>query len=495
MSGSINSALYTAMSSLNLSQQLADVIAGNIANASTPGYVDQSLPQLEQVSGSLGTGVMAGPLQQMSNEAATNAANQTAGSQAYSQAMVNGLTSYTQALGQPSDSTSLPSELSAFNTALTSLSASPGSSSLQTGAVTAAQNLVGTFNSLSSAISGAREQADENIEAGVTTVNQTLIQLAQNQSAMQQAAAQGEPTASYLDTQGQLLSTLSQQVPIDVYQQTNSGIVVTTDGGTTLFDGTVHQLSFTPTANIPADMQETANPSQGFIGGLSAVTVGGEPIAISQNGSIAANLQLRDVTLPGFEQQLDQVASNTVVAFQQADPTVGSGQTGIFTDNGAAVESGEDATPIAGMAANIALNASVDPSQGGEAWRIQAGAQATTQGETGDNTTVLAFISALNQTQSYNTTSGLPGSMTLTDATSQVAGLQQSTLTNWTSVNTSRTTQAQAAQTALSNATGVNIDNEMQKLLVVQETYAATTQVIQAASSMLNQLIQAAGPY
>ena len=492
MSGSIESALYTAMSSLNLQQQQSDVIAGNIANASTPGYVDQTLPQLEQATAGAGTGVMAGPLQRMSDEAAANAANQTASAQAYSQAMVNGLTSYTQVLGQPSDSTSLPSELSAFNTALTSLSASPGSSALQSGAVTAAQNLVGTFNSLSSAISSAREQADSNIESGVTTVNQTLQQLAQNQTAMQQAAADGEPTASYLDTQGQLLSTLSQQVPIDVYQQSNNGIVVTTDGGTTLFDGTVHQLSFTPTSNIPANMQGTGDPSQGTIGGLSAVTVGGQPIEISQNGSIAANLQLRDVTLPGFEQQIDQVASNTIVAFQQADPTVGAGETGIFTDNGAAVDP-SDGAQLTGMAANIALNASVDPSQGGRAWRIQAGAQATTQGATGSNSTVLSFISALTQTQSYDTTSGLPGSMTLTDATAQVAGLQQSTLSNWTSVNTSRTSQAQAAQTALSNATGVNIDNEMQKLLVVQETYAATTQVIQAASSMLYQLIQAVG--
>jgi flagellar hook-associated protein 1 FlgK len=116
------------------------------------------------------------------------------------------------------------------------------------------------------------------------------------------------------------------------------------------------------------------------------------------------------------------------------------------------------------------------------------GAQATTQGTTGNNSTVLAFIQGLNQTQSYDTSTGLPGSMTLTDATSEVTGLQQSTLTNWTATNTSATQQAQAAQTALSNATGVNIDDEMQKLLVVQESYAATTQVIQAAAKMMDEL-------
>ena len=484
---SIDAALYTAMSSLDMQQQQADVISSNIANASTPGYADRTLPQLEEVAGGNASGVMAAPLQRLSNEVATNTANQTAGAQAYSQTMVNGLTSYTQVLGQPSDTTSLPSQLSAFNSALTSLSASPDEAALQTGAVTAAQNLVSTFNTLSASVESAREQADQNIEAGVTTVNQTLNQLAQNEAGLQQAAASGESTASFQDTQSQLLSTLSQQLPIKVYQESNNGLIVTTDGGTTLLDGSADQLSFTPTQTIPANMQQTADPSAGMIGGLSAVTVGGQPIAISQNGSIAANLQLRDVTLPAFNQQLDQLAGNTIVAFQQADPTVGSGQTGIFTDNGASVDPNNPAQ-IPGLAANISLNASVDPSQGGEAWRMLDGAQATTQGTTSNNSSVLAFVQGLNQTQSYDTSTGLPGSMTLTDATSEVTGLQQSTLTNWTATNTSATQQAQAAQTALSNATGVNIDDEMQKLLVVQESYAATTQVIQAAAKMMDEL-------
>jgi flagellar hook-associated protein 1 FlgK len=484
---SIDAALYTAMSSLDLQQQQADVISSNIANASTPGYADRTLPQLEAVAGGDASGVMAAPLQRLSNAVATDTANQTAGAQAYSQTMVNGLTSYTQVLGQPSDTTSLPAQLSALNTALTSLSASPDEPALQTGAVTAAQNLVGTFNTLSASVASAREQADQNIAVGVTTVNQTLDQLAQNEAGLQQASASGESTAAFQDTQNQLLSTLSQQLPIKVYQESNDGLIVTTDGGTTLLDGSVDHLSFTPTATIPANMQQTGDPATGMIGGLSGVTVNGQPIAVSQNGSIAANLQLRDVTLPAFNQQLDQLAGNTIVAFQQADPTVGSGQTGIFTANGAAVNQ-NDPAQIPGLAASISLNASVDPTQGGEAWRMLDGAQATTQGSTSSNSTVLAFIQGLNQAQSYDTSSGLPGSMTLTAATSEVTGLQQSTLTNWTATNTSATQQAQSAQTALTNATGVNIDDEMQKLLIVQQSYAATTEVIQAAAKMMDEL-------
>jgi flagellar hook-associated protein 1 len=118
------------------------------------------------------------------------------------------------------------------------------------------------------------------------------------------------------------------------------------------------------------------------------------------------------------------------------------------------------------------------------------GAQETTEGATGDNTTVLAFVQATNTSQTYDTTTGIPASMTLTGASSQIAGLQQAALTTWTSNNTSRTQQAQAAQTALSNATGVNVDDELQRLLTVQASYEATTQVIQAAAKMLDELNQ-----
>jgi flagellar hook-associated protein 1 len=487
---SIQAALNTAMSSLDMQQQQANVIASNIANASTPGYVTQSLPQLEFVSNGESAGVMGGVMQRLGDETAEATANQATAQQSYSQALVTSLTNYTQVLGQPTDSSSLPEQMSAFNQALTSLSASPSDASLQSGAVTAAQSLASTFNNLSAAVTSGREQADQTIGSDVTTVNQTLDQLAQNETELQTAAASGQSTASYLDTQDQLVSTLSQYVPVTVHQSGNNGIILSTDQGTTLYDGTVHPLSFTATPNIPSQLQETGDAANGYIGGLSAVTVDGQPIATSQSGDIAAQLQLRDVTLPAIGQQLDQLAGNTITAFQQADPTVSGGETGIFTNAGAAVTAG-DAAEIPGLAANITVNASVDPAQGGQVSNIVNGAQATSgDSDSGDNSTVLAFIQAMNTDQNYNTSTGIQGSMTLTNAVSQIAGQQQDMLNTWTTNNTSRTTQAQATQTALSNATGVNVDDELQRLITVQATYAATTQVLQTASKMLDDLTQ-----
>jgi flagellar hook-associated protein 1 FlgK len=475
---SIQGAIDSALTSLQALSQQTSLISNNIANASTTGYEQQDVQLIAQISGGMGSGVMASAVQRLSDQAGADAANQTNAAQAYSEQMVNLLTQYTNVVGQPTDSTSLPSMLESFNAALTSLSASPGNATAQSQAVTAASNLTSTLNGLEGAVATARQQADSGIDAGVKDANSILGQIAQNASQLQAATAQGQPTASYLNTRDQLLSQLSTDLPIHVLNTGANGIVVTTDGGTTLWDGQVHALSFTATPNLSATTDLTGNAA-------TQVTVDGKPIATSQSGSIAANLQARDVVLPQIAGQLDQFAGNLVTAFQSADPTVGAGQTGLFVDTRTQPVSGD-----AGLAGAIAINPLVDPTQGGQAWRIQSGVQATSQGNTGDTTVLQDFTGALQQTQPY-ASQGLSGSMSLTDAASQIAGLQQSTLTNWTSVNTARTTSAQAAQTALSNATGVNVDDQMQKLLVVQQSYSASAQVIQVASTMMTSLLTA----
>jgi flagellar hook-associated protein 1 FlgK len=474
---SIQGAMLIAASSLDMSQQQSDLIANNVANASTPGYVERELPQSELVAGGVGMGVVAGIVQRLGDAVAADAANQATGAQAYSQQMVNVLGSYVQNVGQPADSGSLPSVLSAFQQALTTLSSTPDSTTAQAQTVAAAQNVTSTFQSLDTAIAGAREQADQGIASDVTSVNETLDQFAQNEAQLQQAAARGDSTAPFEDTRANLLANLSQNLPIKVFQSDNNAVIVTTDQGTTLWDGSEHKLAFDASPSIGAS--QTA--------GLSPVTVDGAPIQMSQTGSIAADLQLRDGTLAGFANQLDQMAGNLITAFQQSDPSVAAGQTGVFTVAGAALDP-TDPSAIPGLAGKIQVNASLDPTQGGQYWRIRDGAQATAQGPSGNNSTVLGFVNALQQPQSYDTTTGLPGSMTLSNAASQIAGVQQVALSTWTDNNTTRTQQMQAAQSTLSNATGVNVDDEMQRLLLVQHTYEASAQVLQAAAKMLDAL-------
>ncbi len=50
---------------------------------------------------------------------------------------------------------------------------------------------------------------------------------------------------------------------------------------------------------------------------------------------------------------------------------------------------------------------------------------------------------------------------------------------------------ASRAEDAISNATGVNIDTEMQSLLDLEHSYQASARIISAVDAMLNELLEA----
>lgn len=489
----IQGAFFNALTSLNAQQAEINNISNNVGNANNAGYSNQILNETALVFNGVGQGVATGVIQRAANASLTGAANQANGAQAYSQQMTDGLKTYSQAITQSSgastddvDATTtniLSSSMANFQSALTALSGSAGDATAQNSAVSAASDLVNSFHDMDSAISSARETADSNIADGVNAVNTALNALKTNDAAIKKAMSLGQSTASLQDTRDQLVASISQYVPVKALDNHGSTVLVT-DGGTTLFDGgVVHALQFSPTASIPDEMRVTGDPAAGTTGGLSQVTVDNQPIAMSQSGSIAANLQLRDVTLPQFSDQMDELAGNVISQFQSTDPTVtASNPTGLFTVSGSARTS---STTTPGLAREITLNSSVDPDAGGSTWRIQAGANATSQGQASDSTVINGFLAGMTSAQTYSPASGLSATNMVT-ASSQIAGSQQSTYATWSTRNDSRTAQAQDAQTALTNATGVNVDDQMQRLLLVQQTYAASSQVIQAAAQMLS---------
>ena len=60
-----------------------------------------------------------------------------------------------------------------------------------------------------------------------------------------------------------------------------------------------------------------------------------------------------------------------------------------------------------------------------------------------------------------------------------------------TNKSTFQNTLVSNASTALSNATGVNLDNEMSKMLDLERSYDASSKLIQTIDSMFTSLFQA----
>lgn len=496
---SIQAALSSALSSLAAEQRQSAILANNIANANTPGYVRRELPRSERLVAGSGIGVSTGATTRAADTALAAASRAADASEAYALRMQTSLEAYNSAIGQPADARSLSSRLGAFREAMTTLSSAPDNAVAQSQALAAAQDLVGTLHDLDGAVSEARSNADLDIAKDVDAVNTALDSLAEVDRQMAQASARGASTAEYEDRRDTLLADLGAKLPVRVYDNGPGQLVLMTEGGTTIYDSTtVHRLSFTQSPAIPA---EARYPAQ-----LSGITVEGQALRLSDSGSIAASLKLRDETLPQFSDMLDQVAGRLVDAFQEADPTLGGtpGGTpprefGLFTRDGlAGWDPGDpDAVPpragsaVLGLAREIAINPKADPEQGGgELWRLRTGMGAAGEGLATDNSVILGALDAIDADRAYTKSSGLPGTMTLSEAAAQSVGLMQGARATWTDRAETRSSLALEARQDLTNKTAVNVDEELQRLLLVQQTYSASVQVIKAVGSMLDELTQ-----
>lgn len=493
---SLQAALSTALTSLAAEQRASAVIANNVANAQTPGYVRRDLPRSESLVGSSGQGVATGVTQRAADTVLAAASRTADGAEAFADRMRALLEGYNSVIGQPADERSLSSRLGAFQEAMTALSVTPENAVAQGQALSAAQDLVDSFRDMDAAISKARTDADLGVATDVDAVNTALQNLKEVDRQLAQASARGASTAEYEDKRDTILATIATKLPIRIYDNGPGKLLVTTDGGNTLYDsGNVHQLSFIHTPGIASDIRR--NGTAPYTDGLSDITVDGMKLRVSDSGSIAANLKIRDEVMPKFADMLDQVAGHLAEAFQQADPSRSGMQAGLFTrdDSGHGVGSADfdPAAPFTGMARTIAINPQVDPDQGGKLWRMRDGMQAGTEGNAADNSIILGWLDAMETSRSYPASTGLPGSMGLSQAAAQSVGLMQGERATWTDRASTRSSIALQARQDLINKTAVNVDEELQRLLMVQQTYSASVQVIQAATKMLDQLTSLGG--
>ena len=102
------------------------------------------------------------------------------------------------------------------------------------------------------------------------------------------------------------------------------------------------------------------------------------------------------------------------------------------------------------------------------------------------------LIGEISATQTFDPSAGLGSSSSLTDyANASVSWLQAANqqASDSSSYQSALVTQATSA---LSNATGVNLDTEMTNMLNLENSYASTAKLLTTVTSMFSALLQAA---
>jgi flagellar hook-associated protein 1 FlgK len=478
----ISSALSNAMTGLRAAGRTSEVISANIANAMTPGY---GVRNLSLSSSQLGGVSIDGVYRRvdpslladmrLADASFKNATDRT-----------RFISDFEQLLGTPDEANSLAARFNSFESALVSATSRPDAPERLQIVVDAARDISTMIAEASDGVQDARSEADRQIQLQVDLLNNSLQNVKElNSQITRVLATGGDPSALY-DNRQAIVDEISGIVPIRQVPRENGQVALYSTGGAILLDGGVADISFTAVNQV--------TPYMTLAGGtLSGLSVNGYPVRTDSGrgalsgGSLAAQFEIRDELGVAAQSQLDAFARDLIERFQDpsVDPSLAPGDPGLFTDAGIAF----DPLNEVGISSRLTLNALADPRQGGEAWRIRDGLNAVTPGDVGEARLVQALSDTL-------TNGRIPASGDF--------GVGAFSATNLVSTLTSQIGadrfQAEKQLSFASSqfdelkqqilADGVDSDEELQRLLIVEQTYAANVKMIEAADQMMQTLLR-----
>ena len=468
---SLNIALQYAVSGLTATQAQLQVLSGNIANAQTPGYSRETLPQISNATNAGGAGVTTGDIQRATDRILQAAVLQ----QTSTSSAATTLDSYSQQiqtlLGQIGSGNTVGDAFNNFASALQTLATTPQDPMAQLGAVNAGQLLTQKLNSQSSGIQALRQSADSQIAADVGTLNSALDTVGQLNGQISQLQALGQSTATLQDQRDQAVAQVAQLIGIRTYARPDGTVELLTTQGKTLVDAAnVRHFSFTQAGTVTAGTP------------LSGLTIGGMDVtAETTTGEIGGLLQMRDTDLPALTAQLNQFTNNLFAQTSSANLQTANSGLGATNDANhffAAVN-------IAGgvdNSATIQINPDLvtDPSL----LNTNAGAPDPSISQT---------LSANVQSPTSFAAAGGLGAITtkLGSYVAQIIGAAATSAAAASSTSTDQSSLLTQMQSQYSSETGVNLDSELSTLIVYQNAYSASARVISTIQSMYDALMNA----
>jgi len=476
-------ALNTALTGLQVAQQLLDVASQNMANVQTAGYTEKSLPLSSVVIGKT-VSVQTGLVSRTVNANLQHDYWNSVSVSNYYDTQSSYLTNLQQISGKPSDANSMASVMTTLANDFTQLSANPASSIAQQQVVLDAQNFAKSLNKYSDYVQQLRNNAQNDIAGSVQTISNALTQIAQLNQQIAQATYSGQSTANLADLRDQQIQQLSQQMNISTFTRSDGVVVVQTATGQLLADTVAQPVTFA-TSTVGTGSYYPASVGGVIVGsGLGSFDLA----ATSPGGKLGALLNLRDQVLPQQQAQLDEMAEQTANAFNTAGVK-------LFTDPLGAIPPNVPGSYV-GFAQQIQVNAAVVAAPS----LIQQGTSGGPPLQPGDNTVIMNVINTVfNAPTAFNTaglgpgasvpTSGLPASATLQSYAAQLIAGQANALSTANGQQSTESAYRDALQQQLTNTSGVNLDTEMSNMLSIQKSYGAAAQMMKTASKMFDDLL------
>ncbi len=482
---SISASISNALSGLTAASRAAELVSSNVSNAMTEGYARRELNLSPRFTGGIGAGVQVDGVTRVVNEVTLRERRLAEADRGLVQAGADFYKDLLRLVGEAGETGSLTDIQADFEASLIQAVSRPDSETRLADVLANAQALAAKLASVGDGIQDLRQDADRTILAEVDRLNATLSRISDLNGEVLRLRATDASYPDLLDQRQSLIDDISALVPVRQLPRDNGTVALYTMGGALLVDVGPATFGFQSTAPITADMTVAS-------GALSGLTLNGEPVqtlgsnAPIAGGRLAGLFEVRDVMAPGAQRNIDEVARDLVSRFEAPgpDPTLAPGDPGLFSDSGTSL----DVARIDGLSARLTVNALADPASGGALWRLRDGLGATAPGPVGDGAILTAYVDAV-------ATAAAPLGGTLGTAAKSLSGLASAMTSSVGQALSSQSAQlsfASARFDSLRNeelSLGVDTDQEMQKLLLIEQAYAANARVIQTIDELLDRLI------
>jgi flagellar hook-associated protein 1 FlgK len=334
---SISQALNTSLTGLRAAQAGLSLVASNVANAQTAGYVRKTLQLVTSVAGDTGIGVrIAGINRELDQYLQRQLRVEVAGG-SYADLRSTFYQRLQQIYGAPGSDSALETVFNKFTNAVQSLVTSPDSMAAQGVVVSSAQALAQSLNSATAQIQALRGDAESGLADAVNVANSAIQKITELNTQLAGRSADNAADAALMDSRDAFIDQLSELMDIRVVVNGQNQVNVFTNSGVQLVGPDASQLVFNAQGTVSATTQWSADPGKSTMGTLMLVSPTGTPFDLIANdsirsGKIAAYLDMRDHVLVQAQNQLDALAA----AMSQAlsDQTIAGTAVTVGAQNG-----------------------------------------------------------------------------------------------------------------------------------------------------------------
>ena len=311
---SLTQALTTATAGLRTTQAGLSLVAGNVANADTPGYIRKSVNREATASGGTSIGVRTNGVNRELDVYVQRQLRVEASGGAYADLKSQFYDRLQSIYGAPGSASSLESLYSNLTTALQTLTANPADYSARAGVIGSAQALAQQINSVSSQIQSLRSDAELGIADAVRSANDAMSRIAQLNQQIAAHATNDAASANLRDQRDMYIDRLGQLMDIRTSESNTGEINVFTNSGFQLVGATAAKLSFDAQGTVTAGAEWSADPSQRGVGTITLTVGNGQGTDLIANNSIrsgqlAAFIEMRDKILVQAQAQVDELAA------------------------------------------------------------------------------------------------------------------------------------------------------------------------------------------